>query len=103
MDHFLFTQLCRGCKKSFKTFKICLSYCDDNGRFNLSKKEVEDAFSFVCLFCNSMNTVDFEEICNPYTIWYLRKENEINRRIEEVLDNLLKIKMEKLKIPTNSL
>ena len=50
-----------------------------------------------------MNTVDFEEICNPYTIWYLRKENEINRRIEEVLDNLLKIKMEKLKIPTNSL
>ena len=57
----------------------------------------------VCVFCNSMNTVDFEEICYPYTVWYLRNEIEINRRIEEVLDNLLKIKMEKLKIPTNSL
>ena len=103
MDHFLFTQLCRDCKKSFKTFKIYLSYYDDNGRFNLSEKEVEDVFSFVCVFCNSMNTVDFEEICSPYAIWYLKKENEINRRFEEVIDNLLKIKMEKLKIPTSSL
>ena len=46
MDHFLFTQLCRDCKKSFMTFKICLSYYDDNGRFNLLKKVVEDVFSF---------------------------------------------------------
>lgn len=92
MDHFLFTQLCRDCKKSFKTFKICLSYYDDNGCFNLSEKEVEDVFSFVCVFCNSKNAVNFEKICNPYTIWYLTKENEINRRIEEVIDDLLKIK-----------
>ena len=69
----------------------------------LLKKEVEDLFSFVCSICNAMNTVSFHEICNPFTTKYLRRENEINRRIEEVVNKLLKIKIEKLKIITDSL
>ena len=100
MEHFLFTQLCRKCKKSLKTYKIFSSYYDDNGRFILSKEEARNVFSFVCQFCNSTNTVDLEEISNPFTICYTRKENEINRRIDEVHDNLLRIKIEKLKIFT---
>ena len=100
MDHFLFTQLCRECKKSLKTYKIFLSYYDDNGCFILSKEQAGNVFSFVCQFCNSTNTVDFEEISNPFTICYIRKENEINRQIDEVYDNLLRIKIEKLKIST---
>ena len=103
MDHFLFCQLCRSCRKNSKTFKISLSYYNESGRFILLKKEVEDVFSFVCLFCNTMNSVMFEEICNPYTIRYLKKLNEINSRNDEVTNNLLKIKMEKLKITTDSL
>ena len=80
MDYFFFTQLCRVCKKTYKTFKICLSYYNDAGCFIFSKKEVEDIFSFVCSICNTMNIVLFEEICNPYTVQCLRRENEINRK-----------------------
>ena len=100
MDHFLFTQLCRECKKSLRTYKIFLSYYDDNGCFIFSKEEARNIFSFDCKFCNTTNTVNFEEISNPFTICYIRRENEINRRIDEVNDNLLRIKIEKLKIST---
>ena len=103
MDHFLFTQLCQNCKKDCKTFKICLSNYDVDGRCTLSKVEVIEQFSFVCVFCEIVNIVDFEQVCNPNTVWYLRRQNEINKRIEQVIDELLRIKIEKLKIPTNSL
>ena len=100
MDHFLYNQICCNCKKSSKTFKVFLRYYDHSGRFTLSEEEVISVFSFVCQFCNSMNIIDFEEIANPFTICYIRKDNEINRRIDEVCDNLLKIKIMKLKITT---
>ena len=102
MDHFSFTQVCRVCKKNSKTFKIYLSNYDDNGFFVFSK-EKQDIFSFIC--CGTINTLNFEEICNPYTINYLRRENEIygimdeiDNRIDKVIVELLKI--EKLKIST---
>ena len=91
MDHFLFTQLCRNCKKDCKIFKVLLSYYDVAGRFNLSKVEVIEQFSFVCSFCRELNIVDFEQVCNPSTVWYLRRQNEINRQIEQVIDELLQI------------
>ena len=49
-----------------------------------------------------VNIIDFEQVCNPNTVWYMKRENEINKRIEEVINELLRIKIEKLKIPTNS-
>ena len=100
MDHFLFSQLCQQCKKSIKTYKIFLSYYDNNGRFILCKEEAAGIFSFVCNFCNFLNVVNFDEITNPFTICYLQRENEINRRIDEIHDNLLRLKIEKLKIWT---
>ena len=102
MDHFSFTQLCRNCKEDSKTFKIYLSDYDVAGRFNLSKEEIFEKFSFVCNRCELVNIVDFEQVCNPNTVWYIKRENEINKRIEEVINELLRIKIEKLKIPTNS-
>ena len=98
MDHFLFTKVCHNCKKSLKIFKIFLTYYDDSGRFILSKEDVAGIFSFTCQFCESVNVVDFDEIANPFTISYLRRENEINRRLNEIYDNLLQLKIEKLKI-----
>ena len=103
MDRFLFTQLCQKCKKDCETFKVSLSNYEGAGRFNLSKVEVTKQFSFVCVFCEMVNIVDFEQVCNPNTVWYLRRQNEINKQIEQVIDELLRIKIEKLKIPTNSL
>ena len=90
MDYFSFTQVCRICKKSSKTFKIYLNNYDDDGRF-LRKKEGEEFFSFVC--CNITNTINFQEICNPYTIQYVRRVNEIDKRIEQITAELFKIKM----------
>ena len=103
MDRFLFTQLCQKCKKDRETFKVSLSNYEGAGRFNLSKVEVAEQFSFVCVFCEMVNIVDFEQVCNPNTVWCLRRQNEINKQIEQVIDELLRIKIEKLKIPTNSL
>ena len=99
MNHFLFTQVCCCCKKSFKTFKIFLSFYDENYLCNLSKEEME-AFSFDCSFCNSTNSVDFQQICNPYTVWYL-KDKEINDRIQNEINNLIRVKIEKLKLRKN--
>ena len=90
MTHFSFTQICQVCKKSYKTFKIDLSNYDENGLF-LGKK---DQIYFVC--CGTKNFVNFVEICNPFTIRYMRTLNEI----EEVNCDLIKIRMEKLKITT---
>ena len=102
MDHFSFTQLCRNCKEESKTFKIYLSDYDVAGRFNLSKEKFFEKFSFVCNRCKLINIVDFEQVCNPNTVRYIKRENEINKQIEEVINELLKIKIEKLKIPNGS-
>ena len=99
MNHFLFTQVCCCCKKSFKTFKIFLSFYGENYLCNLSKKDME-AFSFDCLFCNSTNSVDCQQICDPYTVWYLR-DKEINDRIQNEINNLIRVKIEKLKLRKN--
>ena len=90
MTHFSFTQICQVCKKSYKTFKIDLSNYDESGLF-LGK--IDQSY-FVC--CGTKNFVNFAEICNPFTIRYIRTLNEI----EEINYDLIKIQMEKLKITT---
>ena len=91
MSHFSFTQVCRVCKKSTKTFKVSLSNYDENGLF-LRK---EEQLYFVC--CDTMNFVNFDEICNPFTVKYLKTLNEIER----INFDLIKIRMEKLEITTD--
>ena len=59
-----------------------------------------EAFSFDCSFCNSTNSVDFQQICNPYTVWYL-KDKEINDRIQNEINNLIRVKIEKLNLQKN--
>ena len=98
MDHFLFTQLCRNCKKGCKTFKVSLSDYDVARRFKLSKVEAAKEYSFVCSFCKDLTILDFEQVCNPNTVWYMRRENELNKQFEQVINELLQIKIEKLKI-----
>ena len=93
MNHFLFIH---SCKKSFKNFKNFLLYLDEKCQCNLSEDEMK-MFSFSCSFCNNINTVDFQQICTPYTIFYLRNM-EINNRIDEEINNLLKITNEKLNL-----
>ena len=90
MSHFSFTQVCYVCKKSWKTFKISLSNYDENGLF-LRKEQLY----FVC--CGTINFVDFDKICNPFTVKYLRTLNEIER----INFELMKIRMEKLEITTD--
>ena len=99
MNHFLFTQVCCSCKKSFKTFKILLSYYDERFNCTLSEDEMK-LFSFICLLCNTTNAIDFRQICNPFTLWYLTGI-EINNRIDEEINNLLILTKEKLNLQKN--
>ena len=92
MAHFIFTQICRICKKSSKSFKINLDNYDEHGRFLKEGGE----FSFVC--CNIINAINFHQICNLYTVQYLRNLNEIDKGIDQVTDELSRIRLEKLKI-----
>ena len=94
--HFTYTQLCSFCKQSFKTFKIYLSFYDENFTCKLTKEERE-VFSFNCCFCKNKTSINFDEITNPCTISYIIL-GEINNSIQEQMNNLLSIKIEKLNL-----
>ena len=56
--------------------------------------------SFFCHSCGLMNILDFDKICNKETVLYLKKREKLNKRIEETVNNLIQIKIEKLIITT---
>ena len=68
--YFIYSKICR-CHKDVKNSKINLSFYDENGNCVLSKEEREK-FSFVCLFCETFNQINFEEICNKDTVPMLK-------------------------------
>ena len=94
-DYLIYTKLCV-CKKDLKNFKIFLSYYDESGACNLSDEEKSN-FSFRCAFCNSFNRIDFDTICNQYAVRIL-KSLTIDRQIQEKVNEILQIKLMKLKI-----
>ena len=57
-------------------------------------------FLFFCRSCGLMNILDFDKICNKETVLYLKKREKLNKRIEETINNLIQIKIEKLIITT---
>ena len=63
-DYFIYTKICI-CKKDLKNFKIFLSNYDGSGVSILSDEE-KSKFSFTCKFCNSLNQINFNTICNEY-------------------------------------
>ena len=54
-------------------------------------------FSFTFSFCNLLNQLDFNTICNEYTVRLL-KTAVIDRQIEEKVNEMLQINLMKLKI-----
>ena len=87
-SHFSFAQICRICKKSWKTFRVDLSSYDENGFFCGNKEEMY----FSC--CGTKNFIKFDEICNPFTAKYLKTLNQI----EQINYDLLMIRIGKLEI-----
>ena len=59
--------------------------------------EEKNNFAFTCTFCNSFNKIDFDTICNQYTARML-KCLTIDRQIQEKVNEILQIKLIKLKI-----
>ena len=94
-DYFIYTKLCV-CKKDLKNFKIFLSDYGESGAYNLSDEEKSN-FSFRCTFCNLFNRIDFDTICNQYTVRML-KSLTIDRQMQEKVNEILQIKLMKLKI-----
>ena len=72
-DYFIYTKICF-CKKDLKNFKIFLLYYNESGLCILSDEE-KSKFSFAYLFCNSLNQLDFNTICNEYTVRLLKKSS----------------------------
>ena len=94
-EYFIYTKLCV-CKKDLKNFKIFLSMYDESGVSILSDEE-KSKFSFTCKFCNSLNRINFNTICNEYTVRFLKRK-AIDRQIEEKVNEMLQIKLMKLKM-----
>ena len=69
-EYFVYSRLCP-CHKDVKNSKIHLSFYDENGNCVLSKEEREK-FSFTCLFCETFNQINVEEICNKDTVQLLK-------------------------------
>ena len=57
----------------------------------------KNKFSFTCSFCNSLNQLGFNTICNEYTVRLL-KNAAIDRQIEEKINEILQINLMKLKM-----
>ena len=70
-EYFVYSKICP-CHKEVKNSKIHLSFYDENGSCILSKVE-RKKFSFTCLFCETFNEINFEEICNKYTVQLLKR------------------------------
>ena len=94
-DYLIYTKICI-CKKDLKSFKIFLSNYDESGVSILSDEE-KSKFSFTCKFCNSLNRINFNRICNECIVRFLKRK-AINRQIEEKVNEMLQINLMKLKI-----
>ena len=94
-DYFFYTKLCV-CKKDLKNFKIFLLSYNESGVYILSNEEKKH-FSFTSTFCNSLNQLNFDTICNEQTVRFLKRK-AIDRQIEEKVNEMLQIKLMKLKI-----
>ena len=75
---FNFTQVCCGCKKHFREFKIHLSNFDENGKSKVDLKENYEKFSFICCKCKLLNILNFNELCSPEIVVIMKKE--MNKR-----------------------
>ena len=94
-DYFIYTKICVW-KKDLKNFKIFLSKYDESGVSILSDEE-KSKFSFTCKFCNSLNQLNVDTICNEQTVRFLKRK-AIDRQIEEKVNEMLQINLMKLKI-----
>ena len=93
--YFMYTKICV-CKKDLKNFKIYLLNYNECGNCILLDEE-KIKFSFMCSFCNLLNQLDFNTICNKYTVRLL-KNAAIDRQIEDKINEILQKNLLKLKI-----
>ena len=77
-DYFIYTKIC-----------LYLSFYDETGSCILSEDERKN-FLFKCLFCKSFNKINFDEICNKYTVVMLKSLSKIRQNREnEIYMNCL--------------
>ena len=92
-DYFIYTKICP-CQNDVKNSKIYLSFYEEIGSCILSEDE-RNKFWFKSLFCNSFNQINFDEICNKYTLVMLKNLSKIRQNCEnENLHELFNSKIE---------
>ena len=72
-----FTQVCRECKGYYETVKINIKkHYDENGKNNVSTKNLYEKFSYICQKCGLLNILNFDELCKKETVFFLRKRQK---------------------------
>ena len=83
-------QVCRFCYKGSKVFKVYLRCFDDEtGELNINPIETIH-FSFQCQFCLHTSVLDFETMCPPHSILYLKKRlQEKKQKMQNLVDKMV--------------
>ena len=87
MDHFCIRQVCHGCWRGEKEFRVDLALYDDARRLPESVHSMEK-FSFICPLCCKKTKLDFYKFSHPDMILHLRRLHQQNEQRRKALDQL---------------
>ena len=95
MDYLNICQLCRFCKRGSQVFKVKLSYFNDvTGEVNINPIE-RIHFSFQCQFCLNISQLDFNTLCPPPRILFLKRSlKEKKEKMQRLVQQLTSLVFE---------
>ena len=99
MDHSIFTQLCQKCKVA-KLLKFVYQIMTSLDVLTCPKLKLPSSFP-LCFLRDGEYCWLWTSLQSKHGLLF--KKAKWNKRIKQVIDELLRIKIEKLKIQTNSL
>ena len=90
MNYMNICQVCCFCRKGSKVFKVYLRCFDDEtGELNINPIE-SIHFSFQCQFCLQTSLLDFEKMCPPHSILYIKyRLEEKKQKMQNLIDKML--------------
>ena len=91
MDYFNVNQSCHFCLQTSKTFKVKLSYFDENGKVCVNPMVMISDLSFQCEVCLQISTLDFKQFSNPDVILHLKNEAGKKQKMKDLLQKMIDI------------
>ena len=90
MNYINLCQVCRFCNKGSKVFRVHLNCFDDEtGELNMNPIEAIH-YCFQCQFCLRTSLLNFELMCPPSSILYIKQRlKEKKEKVQDLVDQLL--------------